>query len=135
MIFLYNLCKTTNSHGQSEIFYDNMAGQHEPYWAPYNTCSLTQGDHQYQGTSVFAFDEVSNLTVDGLPKVFLALRRVIRLLCGLQVWTFGLSTQSTLEHVTPAIQKDPSWRVTSGSLERHTAFYEFPLGVEAGRRL
>ena len=84
----------------------------------------------------FAFDEVSNLAMHGLgPKVFEALRRVIRLLRALPVWTFVLSTQSALDSVAPAIENDPSARVIKGLLQRHTAFCEFPLNVEAGRRL
>jgi hypothetical protein len=95
---------------------------------------LLHGGDSADGLPVFfAFDEVSNLVVAGDQKVFLALKRVIRLLCNLPVWMFALSTQSTLERVSPSIADDPSFRVTRRMLDRVTPFYSFVLDMEATR--
>jgi len=112
MIFLYNLCKTTNSHRQPETPFDLIA--YHPLVAmnlidPLRT--LVSRLSRSTNTKVplfFAFDEVSNLTVDGPGSVvFVALRRVIQLLRLIPVWAFALSTQSALDHLAPAMEKDP----------------------------
>jgi hypothetical protein len=83
----------------------------------------------------FAFDEVSNLEVEGRPTIYLALRRVCRLLSTLPVWTFVLSTQSPLHLISPSTADDPSSRVSKRELDRVIPFYSFPLDVEASRLL
>ncbi|KAA8903422.1 hypothetical protein FN846DRAFT_985347 [Sphaerosporella brunnea] len=82
----------------------------------------------------FAFDEISNLISEDNRCVFLALRRVVRLMAGLPVWVFALSTQSPMESFTPAMKQDRSARILKVTLETVPPFYSFMLDVEDTRR-
>ena len=84
----------------------------------------------------FVFDEISTLLVDkNDPTTYLALRRVTRLFSELPVWTFVLSTQSQLYHLTPAAAEDRSSRVSLRQLQLCEPFHAFPLDIEADRLL
>ncbi|KAA8908792.1 hypothetical protein FN846DRAFT_1010507 [Sphaerosporella brunnea] len=80
----------------------------------------------------FAFDELANLLADGRDqRRVLALRRVVRVLRELPVWTFGLSTQAPISLLAPSLKEDPSRRVVRGDLAPVEPFYSFPLDVKA----
>jgi len=84
----------------------------------------------------FCFDEVANLSKPGSgnASALMALRRVTRLFRYMRVWTFLLSTQRPLFHLTRATPEDDSWRIRMQKLERIPPFCSFMVDMEASRR-
>jgi hypothetical protein len=82
----------------------------------------------------FVVDEVSLLDkID--RRLFPALRRILRLLQALPIWTFVLDTTSGLAALAPADEHDGSSRVIDGGLDRVNPFFALSMDVELHRRL
>ena len=69
-----------------------------------------------------AFDEISTVLVHNKPVLLTVLRRITRLLKGITIWTFVMSTESPMFHMTPAVTEDPSLRVRRKQLGRIPPF-------------
>jgi hypothetical protein len=95
---------------------------------------------RYQGPGnpkqllLFVFDEAANLWVgaegkDGRP--FFALRRVLGLLKDVPIWSFLLSTQSTIGSLLPPRELDRSERIRDGKLSTLEPFLALDLDMAA----
>ena len=86
------------------------------------------------------FDEAANLWVcpDGKLKDgthYFVLRRVLRMLREMSVWSFFLSTESSTEAHVPSWVLERSDRIKVGNLQNLEPFLAFPLDVEASQAL
>jgi hypothetical protein len=82
-----------------------------------------------------AFDEAANLFKSDDDVRFAALRRVLRVLNQLPIWSLFLSTKSRIEYFSPPEKDDPSGRIRNQGLVRLNPFIGIELDVEASRRL
>lgn len=78
-------------------------------------------------------DEISLLN-DFDPNLLLALRRALRLLRQLPIWTFFLDTSSGLAILAPASDADGSSRVVHNNLQRVKPFFALSIDIEFHRR-
>lgn len=86
-------------------------------------------NHDERVPLIFTFDEVSNLVVKQNDQAYVALRRVLRCLRSLPVWSFFLSTQLALAYIAPATVEDPSARIKKRTSKRLAPFFSFPMDV------
>jgi hypothetical protein len=82
------------------------------------------------------FDEATNLWIgpegkDGSP--FFALRRVLGLLKDVPIWSFLLSTQSTVGSLLPPREIDRSHRIRVGGLSTLEPFLALQLNIAASQ--
>jgi hypothetical protein len=82
----------------------------------------------------FVIDEISLLDKFE-PKLLIAIRRALRLLKTLPIWTFLLDTSSGLAILAPAAEDDGSGRVVQGNLHRVDPFFSLSIDLEIHRRL
>ncbi|KAA8896365.1 hypothetical protein FN846DRAFT_993866 [Sphaerosporella brunnea] len=93
----------------------------------------TQRPKEEGAAFFFAFDELGTFVDSSNAGRVRALRQVMRTLIDMPVWTFGLSTQPSIEFLAPAATEDPSDKIVRGALRLVEPFYSFLLDVESAR--
>ncbi|KAF8544882.1 hypothetical protein BDD12DRAFT_813746 [Trichophaea hybrida] len=84
--------------------------------------------------SFFVIDEASHLVRGDNISLLVTFRRVLSFLKKLPVWSFLLSTESSIGILHPANEFDGSSRVQTCSMLRVQPFYGLPLDLEASEK-